>query len=167
MIDHPAFCPRCGTTTTAPRDGNQDCAECGQPVTVAMYASPADWRAKKITPEEGLRRLREIVGDSLDGVSIREALGRDEMADEIARLREEIADLRGTDPYRADRIDMDDDGELDDVAIAATRFRLERMSLGAWWLSVTRPDGSRFVVNLGTKRTTMTAILAAHYTEPK
>ena len=97
-VIHPAFCPRCGTTTTAPRDSNQDCAECGQPVTIAMYASPADWRAKRLTPEEGLRRLREIVGDSLDGVSIREALGRDEVIDldAVERLRAEVGEAKPT-----------------------------------------------------------------------
>ena len=104
-----------------------------------MYASPADWRAKKITPEEGLRRLREIVGDSLDGVSIREALGRvvaidldairaryarigtpkllwqevcidiAAMADEIARLRGEIAELAAKDDTSM-WVDGDDGG---------------------------------------------------------
>lgn len=65
----------------------------------------------------------------------------------------------------SDRIDLDATGTLDDVSLAATHFRLERMDEGYWWLSVTRPDGSRFVVNLATKRPMRTAILASHYEE--
>lgn len=68
-------------------------------------------------------------------------------------------------PERRDRIDLDDAGMLDDVSLAATHFRLERMDEGHWWLSVTRPDGSRFVVNLATKRPMRTAILASYYEE--
>lgn len=85
------------------------------------------------------------------------------LCDEVDRLTTELAALRGTDPYREDRIDLDDAGELDDVAIAASRFRLERMAEGAWWMSVERPGKSNLVVNLSTKRPARTAITASFY----
>lgn len=86
---------------------------------------------------------------------------------EVEGLRAEVAALRGTDPYREDRIDLDDDGILDDVAIAAARFRLERMSLGAWWMHITRPGKPGLTVNLGTRRPTVTAITPNFYEEPE
>lgn len=52
-----------------------------------------------------------------------------------------------------DRIDIDSNGELDDVAIAATNFRMERLDTGHWWMRVDRPDGlPSLVVDLTTRQ---------------
>lgn len=60
-----------------------------------------------------------------------------------------------------DRIELDDAGNLDDVSIAATSFRLERMNTGHWWLRVDRPDGlPSLVVDLTTARQSAIAIRA-------
>ena len=42
-----------------------------------------------------------------------------------------------------DRIDLDDNGEIDDVALHGVEcFRLERMDGDAWCVCAYRPDGS-------------------------
>jgi hypothetical protein len=65
-----------------------------------------------------------------------------------------------------DRIDLDDAGLLDDVSIAATHVRLERMNEGAWWLKVERPGKPALVVWLATKRPSHTMITPTVTEEP-
>lgn len=66
----------------------------------------------------------------------------------------------------SDRIDLNDLGELDDVALRATGFRLEQMDHGHWWLRVDRPDGlPSLVVNLTTARQGVTRIRATWWEE--
>lgn len=50
------------------------------------------------------------------------------------------------------RIDNDDKGKLDDIAISdVSMFRMERMDKGAWWIAVYYEDGSRDVFWLRSK----------------
>ncbi len=67
-----------------------------------------------------------------------------------------------------DRIDLDEAGTLDDVAIAATNFRMERMNTGHWWLRVDRPNGlPSLIVDLTTARQPAFEIRATwHEEEP-
>ena len=52
----------------------------------------------------------------------------------------------------ARRIDMDDKGELDDVAIDnVSLFRLERMDKCEWWAAVYYEDGGRDTFWLSSK----------------
>lgn len=52
-----------------------------------------------------------------------------------------------------DRIDYDEDGELDDVSLQATSVHIERLDDDRVWLAVERPDGDRFTFEFSTTRT--------------
>jgi hypothetical protein len=54
---------------------------------------------------------------------------------------------------RTRRIDLDDAGRLDDVAISdVSMFRLERMDTGTWWVAVYYEDGGRDTFCLHSKK---------------
>ena len=48
-------------------------------------------------------------------------------------------------------IRLDDNGEVDDVAISGDLFRMERMDNGCWWIAVYRGE-NRTCFSLSTKR---------------
>lgn len=47
-----------------------------------------------------------------------------------------------------DRIIFDANGAIDEASIEASHVRMEHMCEGHWQIAITRPDGSRFIVNL-------------------
>ena len=57
-------------------------------------------------------------------------------------------------PTNVERVDCNEDGSLDDVALSVNggMFRIEQMSKGNWWIAVHLPDGRSFVVRLYSKR---------------
>lgn len=55
-------------------------------------------------------------------------------------------------PDKTDRVDLDDDGQVDDVAVwDCSLFRLERMSDDHVWIRVYRENSPDLVFQLGSK----------------
>lgn len=57
-------------------------------------------------------------------------------------------------PHDVERIDCNDDGSLDDVAISigGGMFRLEQMDKGVWWMALYMPDGRTHTFHFNAKR---------------